>query len=295
MVNQLLHLVKAEDIKELQKHLRKHGLTAKESQLVLGAAIAKKSLPIVRLLVEHGADVNARSKMGRPPLVTAVDTNDMDMVVYLLKQQPDLHLTDQQGYCAFAHVKSLQMAQFLFQQHKLSTKEIVKCWLFISHRGKYTVASWLLEKYKSLVDDIVTHGIVTTFIHGKYWSLLFSKMKNINTFLSTGETPLTFSTGRKDHANVEMLLDKGARLYMRDKGGNNVMDVINQFYALYAVSWDVRKMKTLIDKHIKKHRDAQKYLLTCYDFVHMFQLHQSLLYGLPFVCVQRILDFMEVE
>jgi len=87
---------------------------------VLHSAANGGNAAIVRWLLEHGADVNARGRMGRTPLHLAAERNTSPRVAEILAERgADLHATDDQGLSA------LEIAE----QH-----------------GKTAVATWLRKK-----------------------------------------------------------------------------------------------------------------------------------------------------
>lgn len=63
----------------------------------LKAAISKSNLDSVKLLVEHGADVDAPDRFGCYPLAMAADQNDFKIVLYLLEAGADYTVAECQG------------------------------------------------------------------------------------------------------------------------------------------------------------------------------------------------------
>ena len=75
----------------------------------LHSAAAARSVPIARLLLEHGAPVNARqggSGSGFTPLMEAAFNGQVDMVEILLDQGADRHLRDEEGRTAADHASA---------------------------------------------------------------------------------------------------------------------------------------------------------------------------------------------
>jgi hypothetical protein len=69
----------------------------------LGAAAVGGSLPVARLLVEHGVDVNRRcGLLQRTPLMNAAESGKLDVVRYLVEHGADRVLADSSGETAFA-------------------------------------------------------------------------------------------------------------------------------------------------------------------------------------------------
>lgn len=75
----------------------------------LHSAAAARSVPIARLLLEHGAPVNARQgggDSGFTPLMEAAFNGQVDMVEILVDHGADRHLRDEEGRTAADHARA---------------------------------------------------------------------------------------------------------------------------------------------------------------------------------------------
>jgi uncharacterized protein len=75
----------------------------------LHSAAAARSVPIARLLLEHGAPVNARQgggDSGFTPLMEAAFNGQVEMVDVLLEHGADRHLRDEEGRTAADHARA---------------------------------------------------------------------------------------------------------------------------------------------------------------------------------------------
>ena len=84
----ILHSQNADDTWFLET-LLKHGGNSKLSTSPMFYAIMAHSLPMVKLLVEAGADLNAKDRMNSTPLITASTVNAFDIDYYLLEKGAD--------------------------------------------------------------------------------------------------------------------------------------------------------------------------------------------------------------
>jgi ankyrin repeat protein len=81
-----------------------HAIAARNDIKVqpLHAAVAGRNVEAVRLLLERGADVNARQQVGYTPLMGAASAGREDMVQLLLDRGADPSLTNDDGKTAAA-------------------------------------------------------------------------------------------------------------------------------------------------------------------------------------------------
>jgi len=88
-------------------------------QTALMWALSERHLPVARLLIEHGADLQARSASGFGPLLFAVRQGDLEAVEMLIAHGADLHETaaNGTGVLHMAVIRGhLALAEFLLAQ-----------------------------------------------------------------------------------------------------------------------------------------------------------------------------------
>ena len=75
---------------------------AKDGRTPLIFAARDGRLDVVKYLVDKGADVNAKDKKGWTPLMWATDEGYLDVVEFLVAKEADINVMDRQ-YDAFLH------------------------------------------------------------------------------------------------------------------------------------------------------------------------------------------------
>lgn len=87
---------------------------------MLTAAVNKKSINMVKLLLEQGADVNFRDSFNVPPIIYAASTGSKALVELLLTHGADIHADDGQGNTVLTAAKeSKNTALINFVKEKL--------------------------------------------------------------------------------------------------------------------------------------------------------------------------------
>jgi ankyrin repeat protein len=93
-------------------HESVYGLTA------LHGAVYSNRIDLAALLITHGADVNARSNSGNPPLIEAAARNYTDLAAFLIQNGADVNAQNAKGDVPLhwaAHAGSLETARVLLQ------------------------------------------------------------------------------------------------------------------------------------------------------------------------------------
>jgi ankyrin repeat protein len=186
---------------------------------------------VARLLIDLGADVNAKTMNGRTALMIAVEKSmDPSFTELLIDRHADINQRDVIGRTALMmtarNTESSENAELLIA--KGAETEIVDrhgdCPLSIACKGNnLSLAEALL---KSGVDvDVVDGKTQTMLMHAsekgntELMKILIKHGADINKQDVTGKTALMYSTGSLDEDGAKLLIDHGAIIDLQDNKG----------------------------------------------------------------------------
>ena len=209
----LLHLALYIDILPLAKSvLFNNVLTEKAQRLLylnkkddegwtaLTWAALKGHEPIVQLLLENGADIEARNSSGDTALIWAAQRGNSAIVELLLQRGADIEAKNQYGGTALFWVAlkgNMALVQLLLEKGAdIEAKEILRTPI-------------LIEVAKSGNEALVR--------------LLLEKGADIEARDSSGNTALMWATRRGNSAIVQLLLEKGADIEVRRSSGETAL------------------------------------------------------------------------
>jgi ankyrin repeat protein len=119
------------------KGMKYHQASSREFPSPLHAAIGQEEMPVIRLLIQHGADCNTRYGDGQTPLFYAVTKGSLDVVRLLVEEgNASVDICDDYGRTVIDwinHYKSYIDDSDIMKEHKLeSLNEILK---YLQERG----------------------------------------------------------------------------------------------------------------------------------------------------------------
>ena len=164
--------------------------------IVLAAKNGAENL--CQLLLQHGANINARDKDGRTPLALAVINKHTAVVKLLIAQGADVNTINVRGNTPLIHSYSIEITRLLLESGRLTTIEHSSNISEIGNALQFSADEGNLEK----VELLLKHGA------------------NINARDQDGRTPLALAIISKHTAVVKLLIDHGADVNTINVRGN---------------------------------------------------------------------------
>jgi ankyrin repeat protein len=227
-LKRLLELIISED-EDLVTYKLNDGVSPNVSKTTIEKtpillAIRLKNLRIVRLLVEKGADVNAKSDQNVSALMVACFQNQVDIVKFLIKKKVDINAKAEGGMDAIlltSQQGNIEITRLLLESGaKLDSKTDTGGTALIYAPDNKLFIKFLIEKGAKLEDSDFTRD----------WSALF------------------YAIDEKQLNKVEGLLENGANQKHKDKSGATSLELASNIEDI-----DIRdKIITLFQKYSQK-------------------------------------------
>jgi ankyrin repeat protein len=195
----------------------------------LGWAIFYKHVKVVRLFIEHGANVNEEFKDGSTPLIKAIESREQNVVWMLLNSGAQLDYQDHERKTALHHAITIGDRSIIWllvsSKASLSLRDKRECnvldWT-IEHDA--LSVAWLLCENGASLENANDQGM--TALHravgqGKleFVKLFLDRRGDIDQKDSRGLTPLHYAVIENRESILELLVLKGAKLDAQDNGG----------------------------------------------------------------------------
>ncbi|AIF81395.1 ankyrin [endosymbiont of Acanthamoeba sp. UWC8] len=184
----------------------------KNDETPLMVALNLRALKIAKLLIEKGADVNAKDRTGCTPLLIAIEHYSSLVVKKLLKYGAIINTEDEKTY------SPLMRAAYLGENINMTV--LLKSNANVNQENKY---------FKSaLMQAILGKGDISTV------KLLLKYGANFNASFEGSCTPLIAAIRRGDPLLVEELLKAGANPNQQNKFGETPLIVLATLYKFNA-------------------------------------------------------------
>jgi ankyrin repeat protein len=157
----------------------------------------------VRLLIDRGADVNARNAMGQTALIRAAMNGESEVILSLLQHGADPSIRDSQGHFALADAG-----------RRCPSPEACRA---------------LIERSKDNIQDLNNALFSVSSGHGPpacltFIELLLDNGADVNARTEIGSTPLMGAARWGPKEFVELLLSRGADATLKNKKGHRAED-----------------------------------------------------------------------
>ncbi|KAL5964290.1 Ankyrin-3, partial [Taenia solium] len=189
------------------------------------ASLAGRS-EIVRLLVERGADVNAKSQNGFTPLYMAAQENHADIVEYLLDNGADQALATDDGFTPLAVALQLchDAVVSLLLERDAGGKGRLPALHVAAKKDDVHAVSLLLANNDVNVNHASTRGFTPLHIAARYGNLKVARLlinngADVNYCAKDSITPLHLAAKWGKAEMAQLLIDKGAQLDARTRDG----------------------------------------------------------------------------
>jgi ankyrin repeat protein len=134
----------------VQGHANINGRADRLGETALHAAVRLGDAAMVRLLLQHKADINLTDKAGFTPLLNAAEAGFMSIVEILFQQGADLAARNQKDSCAFAlaagSTNRLLLEWLAGKSPAIEFKDKVLALQGAAIHGRLANVRWLLEK-----------------------------------------------------------------------------------------------------------------------------------------------------
>jgi len=171
-------------------------------------AVQNRQLPIIKLLVKYGANVNYINK-GKSLLMYAIELGEVKITKYLIDHHANVYFKDKFDY--------YDMIEAIDENRKTEMFEYLT---------------------RSNVNIFPSH-IIKDIIHDERFYLLkilISNHVNINMKDSKGNTPLVYAIKKRSQQMVDYLIDCGADIHNVNKKGESIFDLCCKYYNTFSNS-----------------------------------------------------------
>lgn len=190
---------------------------------------------VIRCVLEHGADVEIRSKIsGWTPLMASASMGDIEGMKLLLEFGADIHQIEKNYQMTALNValmeNELEAAKFLLSQGAPLTRidptgNCVLTWSTKSYDEATMEAIYDMMKDLDNIDYCLTNalGVACNDGNDKAVKLLISKGASLNAICRTGMSPLSSASYRGYSDLVRLLFEKGAKLHAEGSDGDQAL------------------------------------------------------------------------
>ncbi len=195
-----------------------------------GLMSREHQIPIIRRLVERGANPNVEKCKGRPFLEEAIENKNEDLAITLVQNGADVNLIDKNGNTSLIAALNAGMENLAKELINHGADIHVKgqnddtAMLAAARAGFPDVVRMLDEKGASLTDvDDKGAGVVMQSVWGGNLSVLeylIDKKADINIRMNNGDTPFLQAAGTQRSEMLRCLAEHGADINVQNADGD---------------------------------------------------------------------------
>jgi uncharacterized protein len=211
-------------------------------------AIAKGDVGAVRVLLDNGADIEARNERGETPLFTAVANHNAQMVKLLLEKGAQVSARDNYRETPLTEAASSMESDMLpillaakpdSEQQDAALLEAVKSGPVVIREADAPAA-----QNDHAPQPMAEFPWVTNV------RLLLDAGADIETRDEEGSTPLMRAATYAQTETFKLLLERGAKINVRDKGGRTLLIAAACDCAIATMDSTYEIMKLLLEKGV---------------------------------------------
>jgi len=196
----------------LMEAIRSHKFIGEEFDNAIDRLLSdrkeQKKTDLARLLIDRGADINAKDKEGRTPLMAAISRGNIQIVRMLLDEGADVNIHDESGITALI---------IAVDTNNVATRIIIR--MLLQRRVD-------VNAHHKSGDTPLMHASSNGYTD--IARLLIEGGANVNIQTNGGFTALMYASVEGHTEIVKMLLDKGVDVNTEDDDGNTALMYASQ-------------------------------------------------------------------
>jgi ankyrin repeat protein len=194
-------------------------------------AVRAEQLEIAQTLLEHGADVHARSSEGKPAIAYAVDADNLGLVKALLEGGARIDQIDAKGTDLKSYAEAQGHGEIVSFADSFVAQQAAGYALFTAvEEDDPPHALTILKESPGCVDARTRHERWTPLLQAAravnlgMARLLVEYGAQVNLCNSRGMSPLMYAARSGDLNTVRLLLEHGADVRLRSREGNTACE-----------------------------------------------------------------------